>query len=44
MILNYAVNNHFDHEDHWVCFPHFFGAFLYALRIKSKVVRINKEV
>ena len=43
MILNYAVNNHFDNEDHWVCFPHWFDAFLYAVRIKSKVVRMNKE-
>ena len=43
MILNYAVNNHFDNEDHWVCFPHWFSAFLYAVRIKSKVVRMNKE-
>ena len=44
MTFNYAVNNHFDNEDHWVCFPHWFGAFLYAVRIKGKVVRMNKEI
>lgn len=44
MILKYAVNNYFDNEDHWVCFPHWFGAFFYAVRIKSKVVRIDREV
>ena len=43
MILKYTVNNHFDHTDHWVCFPHWLSAFLYARRIKSKVIRMNKE-
>lgn len=43
MIFNYVVNNHFDNEDHWVCFTHWFGAFLYAVRIKGKVVRMNKS-
>ena len=41
MRLNYMVNNRFNNEDHYVCFPHFFGAFLYALRIKSKVERMR---
>lgn len=43
MTFRYAVNNYFNDENHWVCFPHWFGAFLYAVCIKSKVVRMNKE-
>ena len=42
MRLNYVVNNRFNNEDHYVCFSHFFKAFLYALRIKSKVERVIK--
>jgi len=42
MILRYAVNNRFNNEDHWVCFPHYINALLYAMRINSKVVRIKE--
>ena len=42
MQFNYVVNNRFDNEDHYICFPHFFRAFLYALRIRSKVERIEQ--
>ena len=38
-VLKYMVNDRFDNEDHWVCFPHFLSAFIYAKRIKSKVRR-----
>ena len=43
MTVNYVVNNHFNDENHWVFFPHFISAFLYALRIKSKVIKLRKE-
>ena len=43
MIFKYAVNNYFDDEDHLVLFPHFFSAFIYALRIKSKVIKLGRK-
>ena len=43
MTFRYAVNDRFNDEDHWVCFPDWFRAWLYAIQIKSKVVRIKKE-
>ena len=42
MILRYAVNNHFNGEDHWVCFRRYINALMYAVRIGSKVIRIKE--
>jgi len=43
MTMRYVVNDYFNDKDHWVFFPHYFGARLFAWRIRSKLYKIDRR-